>query len=212
MSKENEKITINNPLLLPTTIKIDIETMMEYEDIDIEMIMDMIRGRLNSDVEISFTIDELKQYVEDIKQKRKNKLNLPITPSDLILHGDNMVRKLDKSESVDYKNHAQVLDYFKKKALERMKLMEDTQTDRKEIIIELEMIFMKYMETASSIIEKQEKLKLNFKESNSYKPYIKEQIDKLFIILKSVLKNNLDENKYKDIISEMDRIIKLYKF
>jgi hypothetical protein len=93
-----------------------------------------------------------------------------------------------------------------------MKLLEDTQTNRKEIIVELEMMFMRYMETASSIIEKQEKLKLNMRESNSYKPYIKEQIDKLFIVLKSVLKNNLNKEKYKNIIDEMDRIMKLYKF
>jgi hypothetical protein len=186
--------------------------MMEYEDIDVELIMDMIKGRLVKDVEIIFSLEDLAKYIGDIKIKRKNKINLPISSSDMTLYGDNMVKELDKSKTVDYKNHAQILDHFKKKALERMKLLEDTQTNRKEIIVELEMMFMRYMETASSIIEKQEKLKLNMRESNSYKPYIKEQIDKLFIVLKSVLKNNLDKEKYKNIIDEMDRIMKLYKF
>jgi hypothetical protein len=211
-NNENEIVIIDNPLLLPTVIKIDIETMMEYEDMDVELIMDMIKGRVYSYVEIMFSIDDLSKYIEDIKQRRKNKINLPISPSDMVLYGNNMVRELDKSKTVDYKNHAQVLDYFKKKALERMKLLEDTQTNRKEIIIELEMMFMRYMDTAANIIEKQEKLKLNMRESNSYKPYIKEQIDKLFIVLKSVLKNNLDKELYKKIIEEMDRIMKLYKF
>ena len=165
-NNNDEKIIINNPLLLPTTIKIDIETMMEYEDIDVELIMDMIKGRLVKDVEIIFSLEDLAKYIGDIKIKRKNKINLPISSSDMTLYGDNMVKELDKSKTVDYKNHAQILDHFKKKALERMKLLEDTQTNRKEIIVELEMMFMRYMETASSIIEKQEKLKLNMRESS----------------------------------------------
>lgn len=204
-------IAITDPRFLPTTIIMHIETLFEYDDIVVQDYMDMIRTRLKKEVQIGFDLKALEVYIQELKEKKKNLLPIPISKSEMNLNGEKYVNKLDNSPIVDYQNNSQLLQYFKKEGIERMQLLKKTQVDRQEIIIELEAMFMKYMEIMSNIIDKQEKLRLNFQESGQYRKQIKEEIDKLFIIIKSVMRRNLSKEQYDTIVQDIINILKLQK-
>lgn len=202
---------INNPRLLPSTIISDIKTILEYPDTDMELIMEMIKGRLVKDVEIDFTVEELKDFINEIKNKQNSEVIIPMTPGEIIPHGKSMLKKLDTSPMVNYRNGAEILRYFLKEGLERMNLLKETQASREEIIIELETLSMGYMNIMTNITEKIEKLKLNVIESGKYKAQIKEDIDKLMIIMRSVIKQNVSPEIYKKIVEDLNSVLKLYK-
>jgi hypothetical protein len=199
---------ITDPRLLPFGIKIDIEDYaVNFPELGTNGVMEMLKERLKCD--FTFTEEDLIKYIEEIKEKRKIDVPLPVILEPSYNH---LEKKIDKSPVVDLQNNAAIFEYFKKEALERMQLLKDTQTTREEIIVELEMLYLKHMELVINMVEKQTKLKLNFQDSNKYKDYLKERIDTLFLIIKSSLKETVNEDKYKEIINVINEKIKLFKW
>jgi hypothetical protein len=209
------KVGIRKPHLLPTLIKIDIETLMGYGDMDITDLMATIKKR--SKEKIEFSIEDLKKYLDETMESKKNKILIPILPAEInFSNGKDKIVNLDNSPTVDYRNRAQVLDYWGKKILDRVRLLEDPTLEgsnaRMMRAADIEAAFIKYMELSSNIIEKQERLKLNVMESTKFDAIIKEKIDMLFIVLKSSIKGHTTPEQYANIVKDMAEKIVLYKF
>lgn len=205
-------MAIKDIYLLPRTIIIDIDILTEYVEVDVNDIMNVIKKRYKGDIE--FTIEELQEYINIIKKKKTHAFPLPISASELKVASD-QENVLDSSPSVDYKNRASVMEYYRHKVLQRFRMLEEQQgdgKDKKAFMFEVEALMLQYMKVGAEMIEKEEKLKLNFQDSSKYEGYIKEQVDKLLIIVRGVIKGNVSEEQYKKIIEQLAYTIELYKF
>jgi len=202
-------VSVKEIYMLPRIILIDVETLLEYPDINVEDVMRMIKKRYPGTVK--FTLDDLREYIEILNKKKDSILPVPISASDIrgSLKQDN---NLDNSAGVDFRNRAAVMEYFIKKGLERLKRIEDAELTKKDMILEVQIVWTQMVKALAEIVEKQEKLKLSFQDSSKYNAYIKEQVDKLLIIIKSVIKRVLTKEKYREVTDELEKVLKLYKF
>jgi len=209
-------MALSNIYLLPPTILIDVEqiikTMLKNnQQIPTKDIYNMIKQRFKG--KIKFTKKELAEYIE-IKKKEINAPTLDELPTVYLpTHVPDTVSQMqdktqDKSLSINVRNRAAVLDFFKNKIIERIKMIE---TQQGEVIDPyLEALIINYTKEMHTIIEKEIKLQLELEESSRLDKIVEERLGLLFILIKGVISKYVDEKTADKIYKDFEEIFKIY--
>lgn len=213
-------MSVKEVFLLPMSIRGEIHELMEYDDIDPKDIMRMIRRRYPK--KLNFSVNDLIKYVDIIKAKSDSKGvdNLELLPSPVEMLKSSKAlgkddNKLDNSPMVDYRNTREIMDMFRQDIVDGFSKLKQLKSDaykRNEILNDIEQLTLGYIKIGMDLVEKESKLKLEMTENTKNLEYIKEEIRKMLMIVKNVLKGNLNEHKYREVMEALAKSLELYKF
>lgn len=207
--------------MLPKSLLIQLEEYINPDNIkifniSIEDIYKYIEDRVIAKP-LKFDIDDLKEYIEMQNELNKSKLPSPIV-SQGITAGDLSTKNLiplDNARDIDYKNKAAIFEYFRKNALIQMdKLNKEAESmSGREVFVQLQGMWFKAMEITTTILEKEEKLRSTFQQSNKFQDTVREMFDRFFIIVRGAIKKNVtDEETLTKILDDIELSLKLFKF
>lgn len=202
-----------NIYLLPETLRIDIDKMlMMKNDFTPKEIMPIIKNRFTG--KIKFSKPDLQEYINqrvaEITNKTKPNLEIP-TKFDIALVNGGMGKskdtKLDNIESIDIRNNAAVIEYFQKRLMSRMKMLDEQQGDKIEPY--LEVISKEYTREMMSIVEKKIKLQLEVENSNKLDILVMDRLLLIMPVILKILRKRCDEQISKDIIEDIKEIFRI---
>jgi len=205
-------MSIKEIYLLPKSILYDVAMLMEFEDLDEKDIMKYIKRYYKGD--IKFNIKELRKYLDGLKESRKSDILIPAKVEVPSKQDNSMVNNFTNMPQnvVDYKNKAAVMEWLRKIGVERITAVVNEQTrNPQRIIAEMDALLLNQQKVLADIIEKEDKMKLTMMESNQHKQFLKEELSKLLIIIRGVLKKRLPEKKYREIADDLTEVLSLYK-
>lgn len=204
-------MSVKEIYMLPNAILLDIAMLIEYEDIEAKDVMRYIKRYYKG--EIRFTLNQLKKYLNDLKQKRKNKMS----SSKIIMPQKTKNKEIENLTNmpqpmVDYKNKAAVMEWLRKIAIERITMVVSEQRKNpRQIITEVDALLLNQQKVLADIMEKEDKMKLTMIESTQHKQFLKNELSKILMILRSVLKKRLSYKKYKEVADDLSEVLSLYK-
>jgi len=206
---------INDVYMLPHSLLEDIDIYIKNPDINSADIMSLIKKRYKA--KIDFTKKDLIKYLEE----RREELNAPtldeanLVPlprkSDTEMN-NTKDESLDKSEVVDVRNRARLLESFKEKIMDRMRLVENQQKigNKTEIDPYLESILINYLKLATDIVEKEVKLQLEVEESSKLDKMVDERINHVLFLIAKIVKKYLKDKEFKKLSGEVEELFKSY--
>lgn len=205
-------MSVKEIYLLPKSILYDIAMLMDYEDVDERDIMKYIKRYYKG--KVKFTLKELRKFLNNLKEKRKSTLPAPIEvimpPKSEKDRVNDMTRQ--STPKVDYRNKAAVMEWLRKIGVERITAVVTEQgRNPNRIITEVEALLLNQQKVLADIIEKEDKMKLTMIESNQHKQFLKEELGKMLILVRGVLKKRLPEKKYREIAEDLTEVLSLYK-
>jgi len=209
-------VSITDIYILPTSIRVDIAQLSEYEELDPKDIMRMIRERYTGTV--TFTVADLREYISIMNERKNMEIILAPSPSVVNDTGGNIIgedRQMDNSPMADFRNSRAIMDMFKQDIVTGFTTLKRLKSDayaRDQVLTDLEAIALKYIQVGGDLMEKEGKLKLDMAESNKNLEYVREEIRKMLMLVKGILKRELKEQKYRDVIEALASGLELYKF
>lgn len=208
-------MSVKDVYLLPVGVRAEIHNLMEFEDIDPKDIMKMINDRYEGQIKISLA--DLKEYIKVMRSKAESPVPVPMSQA-VVSTAPNPLsqeKKVDNSPLADYRNSRQIMDMFRQDIVSgftNLKRMKDDAYARNQVLTDLEAIMLNYMKIGGTLMEQEGKLKLDMQESNKNIEYVRDEIRKILMLIKSVLKKNLNEHKFREIMDLIAQALELYKF
>jgi len=206
---------IKDIYMLPATLKEDIDIYIKNSDINSGDIMKLIKGRYKS--KVNFTKNDLIQYLEE----RREELNAPTLdeaniiplPRKIDTEMNNIKDEtLDKADTVDVRNRARLLEIFKEKIWQRIKIIENQQKigDKTEIDPYLESLIINYFKLATDIVEKEVKLQLEVEESSKLDKMVDERINIVLFLIAKIVKKYVKDKEFKKLSEEVEELFGNY--
>jgi hypothetical protein len=202
-----------NIYLLPETLRIDIDKMLTMKnDFTPREIMPIIKNRFKGKVKFSKTDlqEYINQRVAEITGKDKPNLEIPTNFNVGLVHGGKgkgQDTQLDNIESVDIRNNAAVIEYFQKRLMKRMKLIDEQQNEKIEPY--LEVIAKEYTKEMMNIVEKKIKLQLEVENSNKLDILVMDRLLLIMPVILKILNKRCDKEILKDIIEDMKETFRI---
>jgi hypothetical protein len=202
-----------NVYLLPETLRADIDKMLEMKnDFTAKEIMPMIKNRFTGKIKFSKT--DLQEYislrVSEITGKTKPNLEIPTNANVGLVHGGKGKgedTQLDTIESVDIRNNAAVIEYFQKRLMKRMKMIDEQQNEKIEPY--LEVIAKEYTKEMMNIVEKKIKLQLEVENSNKLDILVMDRLLLIMPVILKILRKYCDEKILKNVVDDIKEIFRI---
>jgi len=211
-------MSLTNVYALPTAIKIDMELMRKCPNSTPEDHMSLIKMRYTGKLNLlniyedgpdgTITLKDIEEYNKI--QEEPKEIMIPTGKVEIHKPGSENLVVDDKSILANYRDRAQLLDYLKKQAVERIIKIKDTQGNI--LIPQLEAVIAMYMKTTADIVDKEDKMKISLREEGKTKKIIKERVDMILIPIVRVLKEHIkDKMLLKKIFKELKNTFSLWK-
>jgi hypothetical protein len=204
-------MAINDIYILPQTILVDIDKLIEHDFVKSKEIFSLIKQRYKG--KIKFSKKDLEEYIiirrKELKAPTLDEagiIPLPIKVSNYI--GITKDNPQDNTLAIDIRNKAQVLEFFKNKILKRVKLIETQQGDNVDPY--LEALIVNYIREMHTIIEKEIKLQLEIEDSSKLDKMVEERLGLLFILIKGIINKYVDEETYEKINKDFIELFNIY--
>ena len=199
--------------LLPETLRVDLDKMLTMKnDFTAKELMPMIKNRFMG--KIKFSKPDLQEYinlrVSELNGTTKPNLEIPMKADVALVHGGMGKSKdlqQDNIESIDIRNNSAVIEYFQKRLMKRMKMIDDQQGTKIEPY--LEVIAKEYTREMVSIVEKKIKLQLEVENSNKLDILVMDRLLLIFPVVLKILKKECDEKTFKKITEDMKETFRI---
>jgi len=211
-------MSLDKIYLLPQTILVDVDEVIQTMnkkklEIKVKDIYNMIKQRYKG--RLQFTKQELQEFInERLKEINAPTLDeagivpLPVRPQGEINSQQDEAQ--DNSPTVNVRNKASVLEFFKNKIMSRIRLIETQQTEDGRIDPYMEALVINYTKEMHNIIEKEIKLQLEVEESSKLEVMVEDRLSMLFMLIKSVIQKHTDEKAYEKIMEDFNEIFEVY--
>ena len=189
--------------LLPETLRVDLDKMLTMKnDFTAKELMPMIKNRFMGKIKFS--------RVSELNGTTKPNLEIPMKADVALVHGGMGKSKdlqQDNIESIDIRNNSAVIEYFQKRLMKRMKMIDDQQGTKIEPY--LEVIAKEYTREMVSIVEKKIKLQLEVENSNKLDILVMDRLLLIFPVVLKILKKECDEKTFKKITEDMKETFRI---
>lgn len=200
---------------LPQSILIEVDNTIGYPGVSAQEIFDFIKSKLKEDYPVYFNVEDVQEYMKVKTEAQQSNACVPIViPSEKELIQSSKYVKIDRATEIDWNDKQKVLEYFRKSTMQQMdRLNEEAEKmTGREMYVSFHGMFAKYIETITKLMETEDKLKASFQNSNKTEEYFRNMFDRFYIVLKSVLQKNVDEEQMNAIVLDLEKALKLIKW
>jgi len=203
---------------LPESLLADMTKKIRHDIIGVKDLFAMIRGRYKGKIE--FSKKELQEWIDEqrasFKQgtsviKPENQQVILPARADAAINSNsrnNLDNVPDDIESLDIRNKAQLMEFFQKKLLEKMKKTEGSFNSNDPYVMS---IWVSLLKESYTIIEKQIKLQLEIENSSRLDTLVNERFQIVIGVFFAAVQKHTNKEVFGKIKGEIIEALNIYK-